>query len=40
MDIFCMDAILHPDNYDVVLREMAPVVYLNKYNMYGQRVAC
>jgi hypothetical protein len=23
MDIFCMDAIQHPDNYDVVLREMA-----------------
>jgi len=24
MNIFCMDAILHPNNYDVVLREMAP----------------
>jgi len=34
MDPFCMDAILHPDNYDVVLREMAPVVYLNQYDMY------
>lgn len=34
MDIFCMDAILHPDNYDVVLREMAPVVYLTQYDMY------
>ena len=34
MDIFCMDAILHPDDYDVVLREMAPVVYLDKYDMY------
>jgi hypothetical protein len=39
MNIFCMDAILHPNNYDVA-REMAPVLYLNKYNMYGQRVAC
>jgi 4-methoxybenzoate monooxygenase (O-demethylating) len=34
LDIFCMDAILHPDNYDVVLREMAPVVYLPQYDMY------
>ena len=34
LDIFCMDAILHPDKYDVVLREMAPVVYLPRYDMY------
>ena len=34
MDIFCMAAILNPQEYDMVLREMAPVVYLNKYNMW------
>jgi len=34
LDIFCMDAILHPDKYDVVLRELAPVVYLPQYDMY------
>ena len=34
MDPFCMDAIINPDKYDVVLREMAPVVYLDKYDMY------
>jgi 4-methoxybenzoate monooxygenase (O-demethylating) len=34
LDIFSMDAILHPEKYDMVLREMAPVVYLPQYDMY------
>lgn len=34
LDIFSMDAILNPDQYDEVLREMAPIVYLSKYAMF------
>lgn len=42
LDIFSMDAIRHPDEVDVVLREMAPVVYLPQYDMYvtGRHVHC
>ena len=34
LDPFCMDAIIHPQNYDMVLREMAPVVYLPQYDIW------